>query len=321
MENKLNILELQAYARQLSRKLCRDFFVLDKKSIDGSEVVKFTSIEQVNYFVLKIVFVKWKDEMAQYKQSPYFNYDKPEIEAALQNLMNVLSNSINIKMTDFEVLLTQSIEETIYLALSPYHYFKIYYFSPEKVKITLAELKEKAKYVKINTQFFNHFIEKLETYRIPSFMVSDILGYFQESYYSTNNTFDSYEPIIEEFSKLLPLELDKIVTDLKKKDDYAPTPLEVFQNQKKQVETTTAEVKPAVKNNIDPIKLSLNQKIMFLRSLFNNDIENMEHTMARLEAAGNKENAMYILSFFNWDKENEIVQEFFELIEAKYKQS
>jgi hypothetical protein len=313
MENKLNILELQAYARQLSRKLCRDFFVLDRKSIDGSEVVNFTSIEQVNYFVLKIVFVKWKDEMAQYKQSPYFNYNKPEIEAALNNLMNTISNSINIRMNDFEILLTQSIEETIYLSLSPYHYFKIYYFSPEKTKITLTELKEKAKYVKINTQFFNHFIEKLETYRIPSFMVSDILGYFQESYYSTNNTFDNYEPIIEEFSKLLPLELDKIVSDLKKKADYAPTPLEVFQKKQE------AEVKPIVKNNIDPIKLSLNHKIMFLKELFNNDIEKMEHTMARLEAAGNKENAIYILSFFNWNKEDEAVQEFFDLIDAKYK--
>lgn len=319
MENKLNIQELQGYAKQLSRKLCREYFVLDKRLVDGKEVLQFTTIEQVNYFVLKIVFVKWKDEMAQYKQSPYFDYQKPEIELALQNLMNEVSNSINIKMFDFEILLSQAIEETIYLALSPYHYFKIYYFSPEKTKITLAELKEKAKYLKINAVFFNHFIEKLETYRIPSFMVADIMGHFQESYYTTNNTFDDYEQIIEQFDQLMPLELDKIVSDLKKKDDYAPTPLEVFENQKKQPERVIVEVKPTVVNNISPIKLSLNQKIMFLKELFNNDIENMEHTMARLEAAGNIENAKYILGFFNWDKENEAVQEFFELIEAKYR--
>jgi len=319
MENKLNIQELQGYAKQLSRKLCREYFVFDKRSVDGKEVMQFTTIEQVNYFVLKIVFVKWKDEMALYKQSPYFDYSKPEIENALKALMDELSNSISIRMSDFEVLLAQAIEETIYLALSPYHYFKIYYFSPEKNKITLAELKEKAKYVKNNAVFFNHFIEKLETYRIPSFMVADIMGHFQESYYSTNDTFDDYEPIIEGFNQLLPLELDRIVSDLKKKDDYAPTPLEVFENQRKQPEKVLTETKPAPTNNINPIKLSLNQKIMFLKALFNNDIENMEHTMARLEAAGNIENAKYIISFNNWDKEDEAVQEFYELIEAKYK--
>lgn len=319
MENKLNIQELQSYARQISRKLCREYFVFDKQNIDGQEIIKFTTIEQVNYFVLKIVFVKWKEELAQYKQSPYFDYEKPEIEDALQNLMNIISKSIRIKMSDFETLLTQAVEETIYLALSPYHYFKIYYFSPEKIKITLSELKEKSKYLKINSLFFNHFIEKLETYRIPSFMIADIMGYFQESYYSSSNTFDSFEPIIESFSKILPIELEKIVSDLKKKDDYAPTPLEVYENQKKQIEKAVVDVKPTVANNISPIKLSLNQKIMFLKELFNNDIENMEFTMARLEAAGNIENALYIIGFLNWNKESEVVQEFMDLVNIKYK--
>jgi hypothetical protein len=320
MENKLNIQELQNYARQLSGKLCREFFTLEKKHIEGKEIPKFSQIEQLNYFILKILFVKWKDEMAELKKSPYFNYESIEVEKALQDVMNALSNNIVVKATDFQPIVTQSIEETIYLALSPYHYFKIYYFSPEKTKITLLELKEKAKYLKLNQVFFNHFIEKLETYRISSFLVTDIIGYFQESYYSTNDTFDAHEPIIEKFNSLLPLELEKIVTDLKKKDDYAPTPLEVFENQKKiNIESAIVEVKSGVENNIKPIKLSLNQKIMFLKELFESDIDKMENTMARLEAAGSLENAKYIVGFFNWNKEKEAVQEFYDLIEAKYK--
>ena len=339
MENKLNIQELESYSKLLARKLCRDYFQDTKKNIEGKEILKFTPIDQINYFILKNLFTKWKDEIAQLKQSPYFNYENPEVESALQNLMNELSNHILIKTSQFEILVATAIEESIYLALSPYHYFKIYFFYPEKIKVTLAELKEKSKYVKLNSSFFNHFIEKLESYRIQSFMIADIMGYFQESYYSKNDSFDDFEPIIEKLSAIVPLSLEKIVTDLKKKDDYAPTPLEIFENQRNQssqpqsipqtqpqVQQQPIRTEPdkilfsaGVSNNIAPIKLSLNQRIMFQKELFSGDSEQMNLTLARLESAGSMENAKYILGFLNWDKESEITQEFHDLIESRYK--
>lgn len=320
MENKLNKQALEIYSLQVSRKLCSDFFSLQKLSISGPEILKFSQVQQVNYFILKNIFFIWKGEINQLKQSSYFNYDDVEVQNAILNLMNVLSNHISVKRDVFEKLLASAIEETLYLALSPYHYFKLYFFTPDIQKITLAELKEKAKYLKINQVFFKHFIEKLETYKVPVFYTADIMGYFQEAYYNTNDTFENFEPIVEAISIIIPVPLQSIVSDLKKKDDYAPTPLEVHQKQNQAAIPETLVTKASVATNtVRNIKLGLNQRIMFTKELFGGNSEMLEHTIARLEAAGNWESAKYILDFNKWDTENEVVEEFYELVKAKYK--
>jgi len=318
MENKLNKQALENYARQVARKLCSDFFNLQKLNISGTEILKFSPVAQVNYFILKNIFFIWKGEISLLKQSSYFNYDDIEVQDAIQNLMNVLSNHIFVKREAFENLLSSSIEETLYLALSPYHYFKLYFFTPEIQKISLHDLKEKAKYLKINQLFFQHFILKLETYKLSVFHTTDIMGYFQDSYYKSSNTFDDFQPIVDAIALTLPFPMESIVSDLKKKDDYAPTPLEVHQKQMASrliSENTLGQNAAAMK----PLKLGLNQRIMFTKELFKGNGEILEHTLARLEAAGSWSNAKNILDFNKWDLDSEVVIEFYEMVEAKFK--
>ncbi len=318
MENKLNKQALENYSRQVARKLCSDFFNLQKLNVSGPEILKFSPVSQVNYFILKNIFFIWKGEIGQLKQSSYFNYDDTEVQDAIQNLMNVLSNHIFVKREAFENLLSSSIEETLYLALSPYHYFKQYFFTPEVQKISLFDLKEKAKYLKLNQLFFQHFIEKLETYKVPVFYTTDIMGYFQDSYYKSSDTFDDFQPIVDAIALTLPFPMESIVSDLKKKDDYAPTPLEVHQRQmaiKIATENTLGQNAATMK----PIKLGINQRIMFTKELFQGNGELLEHTLARLEAAGSWSNAKHMLDFNKWDSENEVVQELYELVEAKFR--
>lgn len=174
-------------------------------------------------------------------------------------------------------------------------------------------MREKQKYLKLNEKFFTEFVDKLETYKINIFFVSDIMGHLQESYYKHSDKFDDYDDTIQKIAKIVPIEFSKIVSDAKKKNDIAPTPLEVFENTKKELIATSLQ------NNINPIKLSLNQRIMFLKTIFKNDTEMMNLTMARLESAGSKEMANTIIQYLNLDIENEVAEEFLELIEAKYK--
>ncbi|TAG54545.1 MAG: hypothetical protein EAZ27_08765 [Cytophagales bacterium] len=314
MENKLVSAELESYARNCARKLCLDYFGDTKIHIKGEEILNFSSIKQVNYFILKIIFQKWKEEMSLVKKSSFFNYEHPDVISAMDIFSNSLSNHILIKRDIFETFLSKSIEETLYLSLSPYNYFKNYFFVSDVQKVTMSELKEKQKYLKINFSFFEEFVQKLESYKIYSFFVSDIMGHLQESYYNHNSNFDDFDNIIQDFSKILFLDLSKIVTDPKKKDTSAPTPLEIFENEKQETQNFVLQ-----SNNITPIKLSLNQKIMFLKEIFKNDLGLMNNTMARLESAGNRENAMNLINYLALNNENESVIEFLELIEAKYK--
>ncbi len=314
MENKLISTELESYARNCARKQCLDYFGDTKIFIKGEEILHFCNIKQVNYFILKIIFQKWKEEIGLLKKSTFFDYDHQDVIQSIELLSNTLSNHILIKRDIFETFLSKSIEETLYLSLSPYNYFKNYFFSSDIQKVTMTELREKQKYLKINNAFFEEFVQKLDSYKIHTFFVSDIMGHLQESYYNHNSNFDDFDTVVQDFSRILPLDLSKIVTDPKKKDTAAPTPLEIFESEKAEIQATVVQNK-----NITPIKLSLNQKIMFLKDVFKNDMGQMNNTMARLESAGNKDNALNILSYLHLDKENESVIEFLELIEAKYK--
>jgi hypothetical protein len=112
--------------------------------------------------------------------------------------------------------------------------------------------------------------------------------------------------------------MDKIVTDVKKKDDYAPTPLEVYEASKAPKEESESN-KMISPNLLKPIKLGLNEKIMFTKELFNGDSALFEATMSRIVAAGNWNSAKSIIDYLKLDKENEIVQEFYEIVEARFK--
>lgn len=128
MENKLNSFELELYSKKVARKLCSDFFGDSKQQIHGKEILNFCQVSQINYFILKIIFQKWKEEVNQLKKSPFFNYEAEEVEYAIAQFANILSNYIVVKNVAFEQILSTAIEESLYLALSPYHYFKTYFF-------------------------------------------------------------------------------------------------------------------------------------------------------------------------------------------------
>ncbi len=57
---------------------------LRERSISkADEIIHLTPVQQVNYFVLKELFQRWKSEINQLK-SPYFDYDNDEVQASLK---------------------------------------------------------------------------------------------------------------------------------------------------------------------------------------------------------------------------------------------
>ena len=86
MASKLNINKIESYSQAVAEKICNDIFV-NKKSVSGKDILNLTTIEQVNFFVLKSLFDKWNEENNKLR-SPYFNYDQPEVKEALDVLSN-----------------------------------------------------------------------------------------------------------------------------------------------------------------------------------------------------------------------------------------
>lgn len=441
MVNKLNKPAIKDYSQKVAHKVCMDIFHDNKQYVGGQDILNLTNIEQVNLFILKNLFLKWKQEIDNLK-SPYFDHEHEEVKDALNHYVNTLSQHICIDQRHLQHLVSNAVSETLTLTLSPYHYFKRYYYFRENEKISMQELKELLKYVKINRIIFETFIKKLESYKIENFLIEDIIEYYQQSFYEAADQVDDYEEIMQQFSQILPVELDKLVYDIDKSGKNVVTPYTAVEkhridelygedykkNAKKaenedvssvnafmdkisnkssgyeqeskndtkktdtatstnntdedvqqmakpnngaqketnvkhtetvQQETTNTEIQEENQSNLQSntntdnevnenndqggnnheetnqqlhdeekfnlseekninIKLSINQKILFEKELFNGDTELMNRTIEKLERAPNMQEAQKIMKSMAWDDNNEASQEFYEMLEAKY---
>ena len=223
MVNKLNKPAIKDYSQKVAHKVCMDIFHDNKQYVSGNEILSLTNIEQVNLFILKNLFLKWKQEIENLK-SPYFDHENEEVKEALENYVNTLSQHICIDQRHLQNLISNAVSETLTLTLSPYHYFKRYYYFREKEKISMQELKELLKYIKINRVIFEIFINKLESYKMETFLIEDIIEYYQQSFYEAADRLDNYEDIMQQFSKILPVELDKLVYDIDQSKKNVVTP-------------------------------------------------------------------------------------------------
>ena len=110
---------LHEYAEETAQELSDKFFQ-DKYILEGSDLMSFCSVKQINFFVLKVLFEEWEKETARLK-SPYFDFEHQAVKDALDVFMEKLSFHIRIEKKHFMPLLQAAIEEALLLALSLIH--------------------------------------------------------------------------------------------------------------------------------------------------------------------------------------------------------
>ncbi len=114
----LNLEAVETYSRTFARKTADAFFA-DQNYITGKEIMSFCEVVQVNLFVLDKLFSTWQKEAARL-QSPYFDYEAPEVKEGLEQFMNTLSRYIKVSRSHFEPLLVAAATDALCLALTPY---------------------------------------------------------------------------------------------------------------------------------------------------------------------------------------------------------
>ncbi|MCH8317296.1 MAG: hypothetical protein IIA88_02170 [Bacteroidetes bacterium] len=216
MQGKLNISEIEKYASDLSNKLTGNYFH-ENEFIGAKQITDFCNIRQVNLFVLKSLFNKWQDETAKL-QSPWFDYQHIEVKDALQQFLNILSRHISLKKDVFQELLTEAIKDTLILALSPHIYFHNVIANGAKQSPDtnqdrndiLKQLKQLTKYIKINKILVSDLMKKIESEQETIFTIETTKKIFDEILEVHKNQLDDPESIIEDFSELSPLSIQKL---------------------------------------------------------------------------------------------------------------
>ena len=151
--------QINAYAQNLSLRICREAFE-GRDTVYGKDLIELTSVQQVNYFVLKVLYRSWQSEMLRI-ESPYFNYEQPEVRQALHDFMNTLSRHIEVKEVAFQPLLRQACSDTLYLILSPEEFFRAELVTSVSM-LSATYLRNTKKYLCINVHVLDAFIERFE---------------------------------------------------------------------------------------------------------------------------------------------------------------
>jgi hypothetical protein len=121
MSNMWSTIETQKISSEFAKVVSNEFFK-DKNLISGSEIINLTEIKQLNLFIIKELYGKWKEELAKIK-SPYFDYESQEVKKALDDFMNVLSRNISVNKENFESLLNSATQNTLLMFNDPKQYF------------------------------------------------------------------------------------------------------------------------------------------------------------------------------------------------------
>jgi hypothetical protein len=233
MQTKVELPKLESYSIALSEKLCNDYYQGSTSIISGAEILKFTGIDQLNLFIVKNLFDRWKEE--SYKlRSPYFDYENEEVKEALTTFLNKLSKFISIRKEFFKPLLRKAVADTLAYAIDPYQFLKAEFLG--KPIISIGEIIEREKYIKINKFLIQSLIKKLQLQNKTGFSEQEVLGYLDEVYKNYESSLEAPTRYIEAFSSILKISLEDLI-----QNNSTPV-VENIDTSKKKVNQETKEV-------------------------------------------------------------------------------
>ncbi len=234
MASKLNINKIESYSQAVAEKICNDIFA-NKRAVSGKEILSLTSIEQINFFVLKSLFEKWNEENNKLR-SPYFNYDQEEVKEALAVLSNKLSNNILVEREFLKPLLSKAVAESLHWIIFPEDYLATQYSL--SVFINYETIKDASKYFKINKFLIDKTLIALEQQgRKDGFSKEYLIGIFHDIVALHQHQLSDVAEWLEKYGAILSFDLSDLVAAIQKTNSFFDE-LEVH---KTEPTTTTAE--------------------------------------------------------------------------------
>jgi len=342
---------IDSYSRDFSQIICDDHFD-NKKYITGQEIIQLTSSSQLNLMIIRALFEDWQQQIDLLAQSPYFDYQDKAVKSALSAFMNVLSRAIRIEKNDFEPLLKQAVEKTIYLATDPVDFIeKLLNEASGNPSDYTKELK---KYIKWYSEAWTPGVEEWANDSGSLFWKQKLYEGFEVE----GKDLEHPANLLESMQKILPLAFEKLIKELPV-DSNTDVADEVQETRIKEPKHYIEEVKevsndnqetdfqedqeiqtldpaliwgkfdtgenPYMKGSISHLKegMGINQRIMFTKRLFQGNPDLMDQAIIELDATKSFYEAIDLLnqSFvksLNWDIHSEEVLELLQLIFRKF---
>lgn len=357
MNTNLDLSKIQAYSTALSSKLCNSFFT-EKEVINGEQLLSFTPVQQLNLFLVKTLFERWKEELHQLK-SPYFNYDALEVKEALNGFMNTLSKNISIAKDAFQPLAQKAIADTLIYSLSPLDYIPLEFNSSSSLKSTLLE---KFKYHKLHETVFKRFQEQLSILSVQEVTSNELNTLISSLPIPSPEDESKAQEVLDGINALLHFDIKEFKPqtlktsfqqeaskinnpfgeEIKTEVKTAPIPVQkkpaektVFHQKTGDQQLTINDSLKATqessiaerfsKSKIEDIKSSipLNLKFLFINILFDGNSVDYNTALNEIEQAESIERVKELLNHnysekYKWQNHSEEADEFLKIIERKF---
>ncbi|HNP20229.1 MAG TPA: hypothetical protein PKL31_17445 [Fulvivirga sp.] len=332
MDNNLNRAGITNYSKRYASSVINTFFK-SKQKIGGEDIKHLVDIQQINLFVIKNLFEEWQKETDKLK-SPYFDYSSPQVAQALTEFMNTLSRNISIEKKAFEPLLIRAVEESVLLIFSPYDFYT-HLTEHSNGEMTIGNLKRTLKYVKVNRNLLESLIANMEKQKLERVDEEKYATLLHEVFQNIQASPDDIGVYFDNFSKIEPLkegdiygvtketEAEPVISKVKPTNENKP---EVepdgptINDKHTNTAASIAEIHESKK--IDNLKshLSINQRFMFQKVLFDGDEKAFYEALDFLDNCNSKESAMKHIyaTYPHWNVESEEFEEFVELLDKRF---
>ena len=356
MESKLNQVAVEEYSAGFSQKLIPQAYQ-HKDQLSGQEILSLTPLKQVNLLVIKGIFLRWKTEVEQLK-SPYFDYENTEVRSALADFMNVVSQHISIDQQHLQPLLKKAVADTLYLLLAPYDYYFQMLSATDKSAWTVKELEERLKYIRINRPLLEKLTERCRREGSERIDKEHVVELFKEIAGHLEEAPEDTEPYIRQFNEVIYLDVDDLYArakpthtpstsffdtlDSSSEPESKPTREEPLDKPASTEKTSGEEGRRTLNDSLNQPgrstladqhrqrkieklsqHISVNQKFMFIRELFDNDAQAFASAIERLDTQNTYAEAINLIrqdlaQHYRWKMDSEEVVEFMELISKRF---
>lgn len=340
MNTSINIKEIESYSREYAEKICTRYFAANEK-ISGQDILGLCNIKQINLLVLKNLFENWISSSESMK-SPYFNYNAPEVVELYTKFSNVLSRHILITREHFEPLLTKSIKESLLLIFSPYEFYSHIINDDRRNKLSVDDLKSLKKYIKTNAHLVDDLITMMERETKAVMFIDEVYVMFNEVCENTKEDPEDITPYLEKLSSVIPLTPGQVYLEATEENiQHQPEPAndhveveninEQFSNEQSTLVEEFSNEQSTIADfhegqPIESIKrgININQKFLFVKELFSMDDDEFLDFISKLDECNNFSDANIIIQSQyidsdKWDAENEVVQEFMDIVQKRFK--
>ncbi|MBC3783745.1 hypothetical protein [Spirosoma utsteinense] len=203
MSNKFNANALTEYSKSYARRIAADVYQ-HRSAITGQQILTLTPINQINLFVISSLSDKWRADAEKFR-SAYFDYTNPEVQEALQNFMNVVSQHISVRREHLEPLLAEATRRAIILVFDPRAYFDDILRDQPEFTLTSDVLKQVSRYTKINQFIPLHIAQRMSGK--PFIYVNQALSYLDEVLTQRTHELEHYDDFVAKLSEKLPMDV------------------------------------------------------------------------------------------------------------------